>query len=215
MTNHILIRGANDVGSAVAHILFTAGYSVVIHEESQPTTTRRKMSFTDTVFDGHATLENISAELVDDDLRLNQILAEHKVIPITTVNFSTLIESLHPQILIDARMRKHQQPETQRGLAALTIGLGPNFIAGENIDIAIETARGESLGKVILNGATNPLSGEPREIEGHARDRYVYAPVAGIFRAAHQIGDKLRAEKKLRALIHIRCLRPSQAHCAD
>jgi hypothetical protein len=27
-------------------------------------------------------------------------------------------------------MRKHAQPEAQRGLAALTIGLGPNFIAG-------------------------------------------------------------------------------------
>lgn len=30
----ILIRGANDVGSAVAQHLYTAGYSVVIHKVS-------------------------------------------------------------------------------------------------------------------------------------------------------------------------------------
>ena len=45
----ILIRGANDVGSAVAHCLFQAGYSVVLHDLSQPTTTRRRMAFANAV----------------------------------------------------------------------------------------------------------------------------------------------------------------------
>ncbi|MDD2922202.1 MAG: hypothetical protein PHQ36_07940, partial [Anaerolineales bacterium] len=152
MTNHILIRGANDVGSAAAHALFTAGYSAAIHETPQPTTTRRKMAFADAVFDGYALLENVRAELVDDNSRLQKILEEHKVIPVTAQDFSALIEFLRPQILIDARMRKRQQPEVQRGLAPLTIGLGPNFVAGETVDIAIETGRGESLGRVILRG---------------------------------------------------------------
>jgi xanthine dehydrogenase accessory factor len=86
-------------------------------------------------------------------------------------------------------MRKHAQPEIQRGLADLTIGLGPNFIAGETVDFAIETNWGESLGRIIESGATNPLQGEPREIDGHARDRYVYAPLAGVFHTSLQIGD--------------------------
>lgn len=33
------------------------------------------------------------------------------------------------------------------------------------------------------------MSGEPREVDGHARDRYVYAPVGGTFHTSLQIGD--------------------------
>jgi xanthine dehydrogenase accessory factor len=61
----ILIRGANDVGSAIAHRLFMAGNSVVIHEMPQPATTRRRMSFTDAVFDGSASLDGIEAQLIN------------------------------------------------------------------------------------------------------------------------------------------------------
>jgi hypothetical protein len=43
--------------------------------------------------------------------------------------------------VIDARMRKRAVPEGQRGLAPLTIGLGPNFIAGENVDVATNHCR--------------------------------------------------------------------------
>lgn len=185
----ILIRGANDVGSAVALCLFTAGYAVVIHEDPQPTTARRKMSFTDVVFDGHAVLDGVDARLIAGKSHLEESLASHQVIPVAVKDFYKLLKSLQPDILVDARMRKHLQPEVQRGLAELTIGLGPNFIAGETTDLAIETNWGASLRRIIERGATSPLQGEPREIEGHARDRYVYAPMAGIFHTALQIGD--------------------------
>ena len=62
----ILVRGANDVGSAVAHCLFRAGYGVVLHEMPQPASTRRRMSFTDVVFDGYTSLHGVDAQLVND-----------------------------------------------------------------------------------------------------------------------------------------------------
>lgn len=185
----ILVRGANDVGSAVAHRLFKAGYPVVIHEMPQPTTTRRRMSFTDAIFDGHVILNGVEAQLIKRLYLLRGTLVAHRVIPIVVKDFFELLEILRPNILVDARMRKHQQPEIQQGLAELTIGLGPNFIAGGTTDLAIETNWGESLGQIIEHGATNPLLGEPNQIEGHARDRYVYAPAAGKFRTSLQIGD--------------------------
>ncbi len=40
----VVIRGGNDIASAVAHRLFTAGYSVVILEAPQPLTVRRAMA---------------------------------------------------------------------------------------------------------------------------------------------------------------------------
>lgn len=185
----ILIRGANDVGSAVAHRLFMAGYFVVIHEMPQPVTTRRKMSFTDAVFDGHVILDGVEAQIIKRLYLLRGALVTHQAIPIIVKDIYELLKTLHPTILVDARMRKHLQPEVQRGLAELTIGLGPNFIAGETTDIAIETNWGKSLGQIIEQGATNPLKGEPREMDGHARDRYVYAPSAGTFHTTFQIGD--------------------------
>jgi len=203
----ILVRGANDVGSAVAHQLFTTGYAVILHENAQPVTTRRKMSFTDVVFDRRAILENITAERVDDVSLIKKILTEHKIIPVSSADVSSLIETLHPQILIDARMRKHHQPETQRGFAPLTIGLGPNFIAGETVDVAIETGW-DLMGRIVWRGATNPLSGEPREIEGHARDRYVYAPVGGIFHSTHQIGEKVKQDEEIARIDSFSLLAP-------
>ena len=37
-----------------------------------------------------------------------------------------LLAAIQPDILVDACMWKRVQPEVQRGLARLTIGLGPN-----------------------------------------------------------------------------------------
>lgn len=193
----ILVRGSGDVGSAIAHCLFQAGYGVVIHDSAQPTTTRRKMAFADAIFDGYAILEDIESKRIDGLSLLRGLLIEHKIIPFVTSDLPVTLEALHPHILIDARMRKHSQPESQIHLAALTIGLGPNFIAGETTHLVIETARGELLGHILDHGSASPLQGEPREIEGHARDRYVYAPSAGIFHTIRQIGDKVESGEEV------------------
>ncbi|MDP1544521.1 MAG: selenium-dependent molybdenum cofactor biosynthesis protein YqeB [Anaerolineales bacterium] len=185
----ILVRGSNDVASAVAHRLFQMGYPVILHEIPKPSATRRKMSFTDAVFDGMATLNGVQARRVTGFLELEKALTAHEFIPVQVWNFSRLIGKLRPQILVDARMRKHKKPARQIHLAPLTIGLGPNFIAGVTVRVAIETARGEGLGRVILSGKTAPLQGEPMSIKGHARDRFVYAPCAGKFTTTFQIGD--------------------------
>ena len=204
----ILIRGANDVGSAVAHRLFTAGYSVVIHEMPLPTTTRRRMSFSDAVFEGRASLDGVEAQLIKRLYLLRGALVSDCCIPVFIKDFYELLNTLHPTILVDARMRKHLHPEVQRGLAELTIGLGPNFIAGETTDIAIETSRGDSLGQIVEHGATSPLQGEPHEIEGHARDRYVYAPAAGKFRTSLQIGDSVTRGQEVARVDSIPLLAP-------
>jgi len=78
-----------------------------------------------------------------------------------------------------------------------TIGLGPNFTVGETVHAAIETGWNEDLGKVLWNGATRPLEGEPQKIAGHARDRYVYAPAAGIFRTKLNVGDMVSAGQEV------------------
>ncbi len=193
-SRRILVRGSGDIGSAVAHRLFLAGYAVIIHDGSRPTMSRRGMAFTDAIFDGQAVLEGVTAMRVDDVAMLDVVLTEHKALPVAVADFPDLLAAVRPDILIDARMRKRVVPEVQRGLAPLTIGLGPNFIAGETTDLAVETSWGDELGAVVACGSTRPLAGEPRPLAGHGRDRFVYAPVAGIFRTTYRIGDLVRAE---------------------
>jgi len=184
----VIVRGVGDIGSAVAHRLFDAGFAVVVHDAPLPATTRRGMAFTDAVFDGRALLAGVEAVRVDDRGGLSTVLAGSVAIPVVVTGFEPLLAVTAPAAIVDARMRKRIRAERQRGLAPLVVGLGPGFVAGETVDVAVETSW-EALGRVVERGPTLPLAGEPREIAGHARDRYVYAPQAGIMRTGRAIGD--------------------------
>jgi xanthine dehydrogenase accessory factor len=121
------------------------------------------------------------------------VTAARDEVCITTAALDGVLAAVRPGVLVDARMRKRERPEPQRHLAALTIGLGPNFVAGETTHVAIETQWGDALGTVLTAGATRPLAGEPRSFDGHGRDRFVYAPAAGVLRTGAAIGDRVRA----------------------
>ena len=187
-----LIRGAGDIGSAIAHRLFEAGHAVVIHETRQPTTTRRGMAFADAVFDGETSLDGVKAIRINALDTIVSTLSRGAAVVVTLQDFDAVLGTISPDVLIDARMRKRDRPEAQRWLAPITIGLGPNFVAGETTDLVVETSW-EELGRVVTRGGALPLRGEPREIAGHARDRYVYAPVAGTLRTACAIGQAVTA----------------------
>lgn len=189
----VLVRGIGDVGSAVAHELFRAGIKVVVHDVPRPAHTRRGMAFTDAMFSGKVALVDVLAKRSPQPEHLRCMLACGRAIPVMSGEIEYVVSAVDPDVLIDARMRKHAVPEPQRHLAPRTIGLGPNFAAGNQTELAIETAWGDELGQVISQGSTRPLLGEPREIAGHMRDRYVYAPVAGIFSTAFEIGMRVAA----------------------
>ena len=184
----VLVRGTGDVGSAVAVAAVRAGYRVVLHDEPAPTATRRGMAFTDAVFDGSATLAGLHARRIASLADLQSVLAAGEI-PVALCPLEELLRVGGWLAIIDARMRKRMVPERQRGLAPLAIGLGPNFIAGDTVDLAIETSWGDRLGAVIAAGSTMPLDGEPQPIGGVGRARFIYAPVAGRFTTLRAIGE--------------------------
>jgi xanthine dehydrogenase accessory factor len=184
----VIVRGSGDVGSAVAHRLFSADFQVALHDDPQPSASRRGMAFADTIFDGQTTLDGVTAVRFDDFDTLVAALNEHRVVPVFTGNLDELLVAVQPDVLIDARMRKRAQPESQCGLAPLTIGLGPGFIPGFNIDLAIETSW-SAPGEIVRSGQTLVLGGEPNPIAGIGRARYVYASAAGMFQTNQKIGD--------------------------
>jgi xanthine dehydrogenase accessory factor len=189
----VLVRGSGDVGSAVAHLLFCSAFFVVIHDVALPAAPRRGMAFSDAIFDGACALAGIDARRVDDVAALAAELDARAAIPVPTAQLTVVLGAVAPAVLVDARMRKRTHPEGQRDLAPLTIGLGPNFVAGQTTHLSIETQWGDELGAVVREGATKQLGGEPRSIEGHARDRFVYAPVSGVLRTGAAIARPVRA----------------------
>jgi xanthine dehydrogenase accessory factor len=196
----VLVRGSGDVGSAVAHRLFLSGHPVLIHDVPLPAAPRRGMAFTDAVFDGECELAGVKARRVDDLGAVARALADGAWVPVTTARLEPVLAEIRPDVLVDARMRKRAQPERELDLAPLTIGLGPNFVAGETTHVAIETSWGDDLGAVISSGGTRPLAGEPRSFAGHARDRFIYAPVSGVLRTEASIGQRVRRGEPVAAI---------------
>jgi xanthine dehydrogenase accessory factor len=97
------------------------------------------MAFTDAIFDGRAVLEGVVALRVDDLQALPALLAARTRLPVVaTDDVSSLLRVVSPEVLIDARLRKRLHPEVQRGLAPLTMGLGPNFTAGVTTDLIVD-----------------------------------------------------------------------------
>lgn len=193
----IVVRGTGDVGSAVASLLFCAGHRVVLHDASTSSHTRRGMAFVDALYQETAKLEGLLAKRARTLQDLPFMLRCRRAVPISDAPLEQVVAQVQPQVVVDARMRKHDQPEAQRGLAPLTIGLGPNFEAGNNVDIAIETKWGDELGAVIREGTTRVLAGEPQPNDGHARERYVYAPAAGTFSTPFNIGDAVEQGQEI------------------
>jgi xanthine dehydrogenase accessory factor len=183
------VLGAGDVGSAVAHALFAAGFNVALQDgPSPPATPRRGMAFADAFFDGEASLAGVTARRADAPGSLRSIWAAHGVLPFLTIEVEEALTAERWGGMVDARMRKRAIPEDLRRAAPLALGLGPGFVAGTNCHIAIETSW-EALGKVVAVGATLPLRGEPSPIGGAGRERTVYAAVDGVFRTTRRIGD--------------------------
>ncbi len=182
----LLIRGSGEVGSAIARCAFREGYAVLVQDVAEPLTSRRLMAFSDALFDGEAVLDGVLARRID---RVAEGTTDRTFVAICCLPLDECLAAFAPDVLIDARMRKRVVPESQRGLAPLVIGVGPNFTAGGQVHLAVESAYGEALGTVIDAGSTLTLAGEPTAILGHGRERFIYAPFAALFRTERAIGD--------------------------
>ncbi len=189
----VILRGGNDIASAVAHRLFTAGVPVVILEATQPLTVRRGMAYASAVYEGRVALDGVAAERVRTIQEAVALLRSRTAIPVLTAPEAEALPALQPRIIVDARLRKKERSTSRVTDAPLVIGLGPGFAAGIEAHLVIETNRGPNLGRIITEGEADPYTGEPVEIAGHGKDRYLYAPRAGIFRTPFDLGGRVEA----------------------
>jgi xanthine dehydrogenase accessory factor len=57
----VVIKGAGDLASGIAHRLYRAGWVPVMTELAQPLVVRRAVSFAEVVYEGRATVEGVTA----------------------------------------------------------------------------------------------------------------------------------------------------------
>ena len=74
-------------------------------------------------------------------------------------------------------------------MAPITIGLGPGFKAGYDVDFVIETMRGHDLGRIINKGYATENTGLPGNINGFSKERVIYSSEDGIIKNICDIVD--------------------------
>lgn len=184
-----LVRGVGDVGSAIAWRLFKAGFSVISHENRQPRTIRRKMSFCDALWDGEAVLDGVHAVRVERMEDVLPIAQSQKGIALYAGPYEALVQTVCPDIIVDGRIQKYVKVENMTEQAPLTIAVGPSFVAGQDVDFVIESCWGDALGQVITQGSAMKPVPVPPEINGVGWERFVRAGQAGRFESERDIGQ--------------------------
>lgn len=178
----VLVRGGGDLATGVVLRLHRVGIKVIITELVQPLAVRRAVSFAEAVYEGHHSVEGVTARLVERDQLWAALGADE--IPILIDPDADILLSHQIFVVIDGRLTK-QTPAPLLVKPALHIGLGPGFQAGRDCHAVIETRRSHTLGRVYWTGTTQPDSGMP---EGDPR-RVLRAPSDGVLIARVNIGD--------------------------
>ncbi len=185
----IIVRGAGDISTGTIHRLCSAGFGVLALESEMPSAIRRKVAFSEAVYDGSAEVEGITAVKIEDSDEALSLIAEGKV-PVLVDPAGESIHRLHPDVLIDAILAK-KNLGTRIDMAPLTIALGPGFEAGKDVRYVIETMRGHDLGRIIRSGTALANTGVPGLIAGYGKERVLHSPAAGVFMQKEEIGARV------------------------
>jgi xanthine dehydrogenase accessory factor len=185
----ILVRGGGDLASGVVTRLYRAGWHVIVAELSQPMAVRRYVSFSQAIYDGEITIEEIRARRVETYAEAEYALSQ-SVVPVMVDPQIHVIGPFSPHVLVDGRMRKIS-PELGMEIAPLVVGLGPGFTAGVDCHAVVETNRGPFLGRTIWQGQAQPDTGVPERVGNYQNERVLRAPLDGEMDPVVEIGERV------------------------
>ncbi|MGB9887061.1 MAG: selenium-dependent molybdenum cofactor biosynthesis protein YqeB [Moorellales bacterium] len=192
-TETVVIRGAGDLATGIAHRLWRSGFRLLMLEIPQPTVIRRRVALAEAVYEGEIAVEGMRGTRIEDPMHAESAWARGAV-PILIDPEARCLKQLGPTVLVDAIMAK-KNLGTRRDLAPVVIGVGPGFVAGLDVDAVVETQRGHHLGRVIYQGAAAPNTGVPGQILGYTEERVLRVPpeAAGRWEPRVEIGQQVSA----------------------
>jgi xanthine dehydrogenase accessory factor len=187
----VVIVGAGELGSAVAHRLVCSGMEVLLVDLAGPVCIRTGVCFAIALIDGSKRVEGVTAARVASPAEAIGVLGRGEI-PVAAVGrdgaeWRAFAGAVGADVAVDARMLKRDSV-ISKDAACFVVGLGPGFTAGADVDAVVETNRGHDLGKVIYDGRAEADTGIPGSIEGHTADRVIRACRSGRFLARVRIG---------------------------
>jgi len=190
----VAVKGAGEMGSAVAWRLFMANFkNILLLETEHPLAVRREVSFCEAVHEGQKQVEDVTAALAANAAEAAKCWGKNTLAVLVDPGWLAL-STMRPNVLIDAILAKRNLG-TRMAEAELVIGLGPGFHAGKDVHMVVETNRGHNLGRIITDGCAAENTGIPGPIGGFAAERVLRAPADGRFQPKLNIGDSVRKDQ--------------------
>ena len=189
----LIVRGGGDLASGVIHRLYRSHYHVLILECSKPSAIRRRVAFCEAVYDGTSSVEGVTCRRVTEPSQCEKVWSNGEI-PLLIDETGESVQKIQPDAVIDAILAK-KNLGTTRAMAPLTVGLGPGFTAGEDVDYVVETQRGHNLARVITEGPAAPNTGIPGIIAGYGKERVIHSPAAGVIHNLSQIADVVEKDE--------------------
>ena len=190
MDNLILVRGGGDLATGTIYKLRQCGFPVLVLETEAPSAIRRNVAFSEAVYQGTQTVEDMTCYLAASIDQAKELLLEGKLALLVDPE-GACIPELKPLAVVDAILAK-KNLGTSRDMAPITVALGPGFEAGTDVDAVVETKRGHRLGRVLYQGCAAPNTGIPGIIGGYGKERVIHSPAAGAFHSLSHITDTVR-----------------------
>ncbi|MFH1420113.1 MAG: selenium-dependent molybdenum cofactor biosynthesis protein YqeB [Planctomycetota bacterium] len=196
MRPKVLIKGAGEHASGIAHRLFRCGFRVVMTDVEHPTAVRRAVSFSSAICQKEITVEGVVGVGYTLDRADSLGTFDWHCIPVFIDPESQLVKLWKPDVLIDGRILKKNLDNSIHD-APLVIGCGPGLVAGQDVHFVVETNRGHDLGRIITEGTAIPDTGVPGTIGGFTVERVLRAPVDGTLQTDRNIGDRVEAGDRI------------------
>jgi xanthine dehydrogenase accessory factor len=188
----IVIKGAGEIASGIAHRLFMATMTrICMIEIESPLCVRRTVSFSEALFERQVEVEGVVGTVVQNRAELAEAW-DRKQIGVIVDPAWKIIADLKPDVVVDAIMAK-KNLGTSKDEAPVVIGIGPGFSAPDIVHAVIESNRGSTLGQAIYKGAAQSYTGVPAMKGGFSWERVLRAPHAGMVRQVKSIGDHIHS----------------------
>ncbi|MGN0371774.1 MAG: selenium-dependent molybdenum cofactor biosynthesis protein YqeB [Enterocloster sp.] len=195
----IIVRGGGDIATGTIHRLHRCGYPVLVLETGFPSAIRRCVALSEAVYDGSSEVEGVTCLKASSYEEAEKIMKEGAV-PLLIDETCEVLKKVRPWALVDAILAK-KNVGTSRQMADKTVGLGPGFTAGQDVDLVIETMRGHQLGRIIGKGSALANTGVPGIIAGYGKERVIHSPARGILFGKCMIGDKVKKGQTIATIV--------------
>lgn len=195
MKDLIIVRGGGDLATGTIYKLYKCGFPILILEVAMPSAIRRNVAFSEAVYQGTQTVEDVTCYRAESLAQAESLLQEGKLVVLVDPKGNS-ISQLNPMAVVDGILAK-KNLGTHKAMAPITVALGPGFTAGVDVDAVIETKRGHNLGRVLWQGSAAPNTGIPGIIGGYGKERVIHSPAEGILRNVCKITDTVKKGQEI------------------